>query len=311
MELSCFIYSEKNGNKIKSWNIAQQAEAQEEYRQRRLNNEEVGYYEGATFPLDHPNAKYNTLKKVFELKSGRELVESGDRVLKKYEKIVLNDVVNKEPYEMYQEGLVLNKPHEKVFKINKANTLEKKNVLELLKENDFEKEIRDGILEKIITLLDKKYYELRKKYPDFEIINFNYKLSMANMWNSLSEPAKLRIIRSEDRLNSFNVLVSDFYASLSDEEKNDQMFILNKMNEHVANIIEKEKIYKSNYEELITQRNYFTSKIRNMTLNENSIINLLNEINGFYGEKNLKAEEIELSSKYYNTIPFPNLDVYK
>lgn len=311
MELSCFIYSEKDGNKIKSWNIAQQTEAQEEYRQRRINNEEVGYYEGATFPLDRSNVKYNSLKKIFELKTDKELVQSGDRVLKKYEKIVLNDIVNKEPYEMYQEGLILNKPYEKVFKINKANTLEKKNILELLKENVFEKEIRDGILEKIIILLDKKYYELRKKYPDFEIINFSYKLSMANMWNSLTEPAKLRIIRSEDRINSFNVLLSDFYVSLSEEEKNNHSVILNKMNEHVSNIIEKEKIYKNNYEALITQRNYFTHKIRNMTLNETSIVNLINEINGFYGEKIIKAEEIELSNKYYNTLPFPDLDVYK
>lgn len=311
MELFCFIYSEKNGNKIKSWNISQQMEAQDEYRQRRINSEEVGYYEGVNFPLDLPNIKYNTTKKVFELKTDREIIESGDRVLKKYEKLVLNSVVNKELYEMYREGLILNQQYERVYKINKNNVLERKNILELFMEGFVDKEIRDAILEKVITLLDRKYFELRKKYPDFEINNFSYKITMANMWNSLSDPAKMRIIRSEDRLNSFNVLVADFYISLTEEEKNDDNVIFIKMNDLVSNIIEKEKIYKDNYENLLKMRNYFTGRLRDMTLTENSIRAYIDEVNGYYGEAIIKVEEIELPAKYYNTIPIPNLDVYR
>lgn len=311
MEIFCFIYSEKDGNKIKSWNIAQQFEAQEEYRQRRINNEEVGYYEGINFPLDLVNIKYNSVKKVFELKTDRELIESGDRVLKKYEKLVLNTVVNKELYEMYREGLVLNQQYERVYKINKNNILERKNILELFMEGFVDKEIRDAVLEKVITLLDRKYFELRKKYPDFEINNFNYKITMANMWNSLSDPAKMRIIRSEDRLNGFNVLMADFYVSLTEEEKNNNEVIFNKMNELVSNIIEKEKIYKENYENLLKMRNYFTGRLRDMTLTENSIRAYIDEVNGYYGEAIIKVEEIELPAKYYSTIPLPNLDVYR
>ena len=279
MEISCFLYSEKDGNKIKSWNIAQQVEAHEEYRQRRLKGEEIGYYEGVAFPLDTNIGKYNSVKKVFEFKTDREMVESGDRILKKYEKIVLNSIVYKEMYEMYIEGLVLNKPLEKVYKIDKNNRVVKKNIIELFKEKFSEKEIKDAILEKVIAVIDKKYTDLRKKYPDFEFINFNYKASTANIWMGLSDPAKIRIIRSDSRLNSFNVILAEFFSSLTKEEQEDENVIFIKINEVCSNIIEKEKKYKENYENLIQKRNYFTGKLRDLILNEGSIKAYLNEIN--------------------------------
>jgi hypothetical protein len=310
-EIICAIYSMKDGNKIKTWNLVEQEKAKEQYREMILNNQDVGYFEGINFPTDNPLIKFNSVKKVFEPKNGKELVNDNIRLLKKYEKIVLNDIVVKQPYEMYQEGIILNNPFEKVFKIDKNNSLKRKNIIELLKENFSEKEIKDGILEKVIAMLDKRNYELRKKYPDFEFLNFDYKTSMANRWNSLSEPAKMRILRSEDRLNSFNILVVEFYSSLSEEDKNNNEVILNKMNELVAIILEKEKIFKENYAKLLAMRNFFTGKLRDMLLNESSINSFLNEVNSFYGEEILKAEEIELTAKYYSTIPSPDLNFYK
>ena len=309
-EIICAIYSMRDGNKIKTWNIVDQEKAKDEYRERILKNEEVGYYEGINFPTDSPYIKFNSIKKIFEPKNKRELVEEGTLMLRKYEKIVLNDVIVKEPYEMYLEGLILNNPYEIVYKIDKSNLLKRKNLIELLKENFPENEIKDAILEKLVLLLDKKYYELRKKYPDFEYLNFDYKTSMANKWNSLSEPAKMRILRSDSRTNSFNILIAEFYSSLTEEEKNDYNVILNKMNELVINIIEKEKIFKENYIKLLDTRSYFSKKIRDMKLTEESINNYLNELNAFYGEDVLKAQDIELSSKYYNSIPNPDMNFY-
>lgn len=310
MEIMCYIYSENDGVKINSWNISKQMEALAEYKMRKEKNEMVGYLEGPSFPLDRPDVKYNSLKKVFEIKTDREMVESGQRILKKYEKIILNSIVNKELKEIYDEGLILNNQYEIVFKIDNFNNLKRKNIIELLQINFSEKEIRDAILEKLIVLLDSKYNQLTKKYPNFEILNFNYKITMAHNWNLLSEPSKLRIIRSDDRLEAFNVLLAEFYSSLTDEQKKDEQFILNKLNNLSSLIIEKEKIYKDNYNKLIEMRNYFTDKLRNMVLNENSINSFLEEVNAFYGEQILKSDEIELSNKYYSTIPFPNLNIY-
>ena len=47
-----------------------------------------------------------------------------------------------------------------------------------------------------------------------------------------------------------------------------------------------------------------------MKLTEESINNYLNELNAFYGEDVLKAQDIELSSKYYNSIPNPDMNFY-
>ena len=105
-------------------------------------------------------------------------------------------------------------------------------------------------------------------------------------------------------------MLAEFYSSLTDEQKKDEQFILNKLNNLSSLIIEKEKIYKDNYNKLIEMRNYFTDKLRNMVLNENSINSFLEEVNAFYGEQILKSDEIELSNKYYSTIPFPNLNIY-
>ena len=238
-EIICAIYSMRDGNKIKTWNIVDQEKAKQEYRERILNNEEVGYYEGINFPTDSPYIKFNSIKKIFEPKNGKELVDQNIISLKKHEKLILNNIVSKQPYEMYKEGIILNKPHEIVYKIDKNNSLKRKNIIELLKENFPENDLKDAILEKVIMLLDKKNSELIKKYPNFEFINFDYKMNMANKWNSLSKPAKMRILRSDDRVNSFNILIVEFYNDLSEEEKNDYEVILNKINELVDNIIEK------------------------------------------------------------------------
>jgi hypothetical protein len=57
-----------------------------------LNNQDVGYYEGINFPTDNALIKFNSVKKVFEPKNGKELVEENVYTLKKYEKIVLNNI---------------------------------------------------------------------------------------------------------------------------------------------------------------------------------------------------------------------------
>ena len=58
-------------------------------------------------------------------------------------------------------------------------------------------------------------------------------------------------------------------------------------------------------------RNFFSGKIRNMNLTEESIHGFLNEVNAFYGEDVLFIDNIELSGKYYGSIPNPDLDFYK
>ena len=311
MEIICTVYSEIDGSKIQSWNISQQELAKEEYRTRRLNNEEVGYFEGIIFPLNDPRFKYDPIKKVFEVKTHKELIEEGLLELKPYQKLVNDNIINKEPYEIYQENLVLIKDYEKVYKINKSNLLKKKNILELIEINFNEKEIKDGILEKLIQLLDAKNTDLIKKYPQLETINFNYKSSMANLWNGLTEPAKLRILRSKSRINSFNVLISDFYNQLTDDQKNDQYFLLQKIDELVISIINNENLYKKNYDQLILARNNFTKKIREMIISNDSVISLIKDINDFFGDERLIIEEIQLSNRYYSTIPYPDLDIYK
>jgi hypothetical protein len=82
------------------------------------------------------------------------------------------------------------------------------------------------------------------------------------------------------------------------------------MNELVSNIIEKEKIFKDNYSKLLLHRNFFTGKLRDMILTKNSIMGFLEEVNSVYGEEILKAEDIELTPKYYNSIPSPDLNFY-
>lgn len=310
-EIRCYIYSTKSGNKIKVFNLIDQSIAQKEYRDMLDNNEEVGYYEGGIYPLDLNNFKFNPIKKTFEQKTQKEMIDSGILKLKKHEKIILNNIVFKEPWEMYEEGIILTKTHEIVYKIDKTNSIKRKNIIELLKTtNTLEKEIKDGILEKIIFSFDYKYNQMKKKYPDFEVYNFSYKTAQANLWNGLDTPAKMRILRSESRLSSFNVLISEFYHKLTEDEQNNLELILNKMNDLVSIIIEKEKIYKDNYSYLIEMRNYFTSKLRDMFLTENSVNGFINEFNGFYGEDKLKSEDIYLSERYYASIPMPETNFY-
>jgi hypothetical protein len=311
MEIICVVYSEIDGSKIQTWNISQQELGKQEYVRRRLNNEEVGYFEGIVFPLDDIRYKYNKIKKGFEVKTDRELINDGVLILKQTQKLVNDTIMNKELYELYQENLVLIKNHEKVYKINKSNLLKRKNILELIEINFDESEIKKGILEKFVYMLDSKSNELLKKYPQFEISNFGYKTSMAHLWNGLTEPAKLRILRSPSRINSFNIIISEFYSELSDDEKNNPDVLLIKMNDLVSLIIENEMLYKAKHEELLIARNEFTKKIRELIISKDSVINIIKEINDFFGDERIIVEEMELSYIYYNTIPLPDMDFLK
>jgi hypothetical protein len=134
---------------------------------------------------------------------------------------------------------------------------------------------------------------------------------MAHLWNGLTEPAKLRILRSQSRINSFNIIISEFYGELNDNEKNNPEILLDKMNTLVLLIIENETLYKEKYEELINIRNNFTKIIRELIISKDSVINLVKEINNFFGDERMIIEEIYLSNTYYNTIPHPDLDVFR
>ena len=309
-EIKCYIYSMKNGNKIKTFNISQQMEARDEYRMMIERGDDVAYFEGNAFPLDLKIIKFNPEKRTFETLTKKELVDIGEITLKRYEKIILNNIMIKEPYEMYEEGLILTKPYEIVFKIDRGNVIKRKNLLELIAINFSEKEIKDGLLEKIVFLFDAKFNQLKKKYPEFEIYNFNYKTTQAYLWAGLDEPAKLRILRSESRMNSFGILFAEFYHKLTEEEKTDTNIILAKLNNLTNLIIEKEKIYKDNYSYLMEMRNNFTSRLRDMALTEKSVRGFIGELNGFYGENILEAENTYLSEKYYATIPIPDTNFY-
>ena len=310
MEVMCIIYSMIDGKKIKSWNIVNQELAQNEYRERKSKEEEVAYFEGPLFPLDDFRFKFNSSKKIFEFKNDKELLDEGSIELKKYEKIVNNKIIAKEPYEMYNEGLILNQPSDKVYKINKSNRVVRKNILELIEINFDDNYIKDGILEKVSFLLDSLNHQSNKKYPEFEYINFNYKSSTAHLWDGLTEPAKLRILRSDSRINSFNILIAEFYNQLTEEDKKNPQVLLIKMNETATNIIKYEGLYFNKQKDLLEARNNFTKKLRELTISKESIIQYIEEVNNYFGKDSLNIEDIELSPKYYITIPYPNMDFY-
>lgn len=302
-ELKIIVYSLKDGSKIKTWNFSKQFEAKEEYTAMINEGQDVGYFEGLFYPLDIPQGKFNSIKKIFEVKSDQEMLDEGLIKLSPTQKIIDGKITEKSLYELYQQNKILTKFYEKCYKIDQNNLLQKKNIIELIEINFDEKEIRYGILEKLILLFNEKHDKMVNKYPSFESLNFNYKGSLSHLWIELSENAKKRILRSESRRKSFNVLFSEFYDSLYDEEKNDINFLLNKMDETCNLIIEKEDFYQKDYANLIKKRNYFTKKIREIEISIESVTEFIEEMNVFFENEFLSPKKIYLSNYYYSSIP--------
>lgn len=259
--IKIFLYSKQDGKLIKEFPVSQMFEARTEYENLVRTGNNPGYLESTSFPLSNPDSGIVWDKNLlnFRPKTPEERINEGSLVLKPWQKIINNVVMDKNFYELYQEGQIFNTPETIIYKVTEGGRVFRKNLVELFDIKYDKKLILEGVYSAINKVLDNRRKELNKKFPKAESDFFTMKANSAAEWLKMNEEEKSTLVKDPLKRGVFNLLFEEFWLTLSEEQKNDYAFLVSKLNDLCVTIAQNNKAYSEVVALIVNERIKVTS----------------------------------------------------